>query len=191
MRFFAAFLCLLVSLAAFPAVAADWLRPDAAYSATRTIRGGGQQISGPVYHDHGKDRFEVTAEGQRQVMIRRPDTQRLYMIMPAMGMGMEMNLGSPQAMPSADDYSDLKPKKIGEETLDGEAVTKFRVQDKAAGQDYTVFIWVTDDGIPLRMEGSSAEGSFEMVLSGLQRGPQPAELFEVPAGIQMMAMPGQ
>ncbi len=191
MRFSAAFLCLLVSLTAFPAVAADWLRPDAAYSATRTIRGGGQEISGPVYHDHGKDRFEVTAEGQRQVMIRRPDTQRLYMIMPAMGMGMEMSLGGPQAMPSADDYSDLKPEKISEETLDGEAVTKFRVQDKAAGQDYTVFIWVTDDGIPLRMEGSSAEGRFEMVLSDLQRGPQPAELFEPPAGIQMMAMPGQ
>jgi hypothetical protein len=30
-----------------------------------------------------------------------------------------------------------------------------------------------------------------MELSDLKRGPQPAELFEVPAGIQIMAMPGQ
>lgn len=191
MRFSAAAICLSLFLAALPASAADWLRQDAAYSATRTLRAQGQEVSGPLHHDHGKERFEMAVEGQRQVMISRPDAQRLYMIMPEMGMGMEMKLDAPQALPSADDYADLQPEKLGEETLDGESVTKYRVQDQAGGQDYTVFIWVTDDGIPLRMEGAGPQGGFEMVLSDLQRGPQPADLFEPPAGIQMMAMPGQ
>lgn len=191
MRFSVAALCFSLLLAALPAAAAEWLAQDVAYSATRTMRAQGHEVSGPLHHDHGKERFEMTVEGQRQVMIRRPDAERLYMIMPDMGMGMEMNLGAPQALPSADDYTGLQPETLGEETLGGEAVTKYRVRDEAGGQDYTVLIWVTDDGIPLRMEGAGAQGSFEMVLSDLQRGPQPADLFEPPAGIQMMAMPGQ
>jgi hypothetical protein len=191
MRRIAAFVILLTVFAASPAAAVDWLRQEVAYSATRTMRAAGHEVSGPLHHDHGKERFEMSVDGQRQVMIRRPDVQRLYMIMPDMGMGMEMSLEAPQAMPSADDYSELKPEKVGEETLDGEAVTKYRIEDNSGGQEGTVFIWVTGDGIPLRMEGSTPEGSFEMVTSDLQRGPQPANLFEPPAGIQMMAMPGQ
>ena len=85
----------------------------------------------------------------------------------------------------------LEPEEIGRETLNGEDVTKYRVTAKDAGQSYTVFVWTTDDGIPLRVEGESAEGRFEMQLTDLQRGPQPVELFEVPAGIQLMAMPAQ
>ncbi|MEO3430453.1 DUF4412 domain-containing protein [Pelagibius sp. CAU 1746] len=191
MRRSAAFVFLFFFSAILPAAAADWLQQDAAYSAMRTMRAAGQEVSGPLHHDNGKERFELTVDGQRQVMIRRPDVRRLYMIMPDMGMGMEMSLDAPQAMPSADDYAELKPEKLGEETLNGEAVTKYRIEGNSGGQEGTVLIWVTDDGIPLRMEGRTPEGSFEMVMSDLRRGPQPAGLFEPPAGIQMMAMPGQ
>ena len=52
----------------------------------------------------------------------------------------------------------------------------------------------------MRTQASTAEGSFEMHLEGLQRGVQSAELFELPAGVQVMpanpammnqTMPGQ
>lgn len=182
----------LVACAATAALAApDWLRPDAAYSATRVMRAGGHEISGPLHYDSGKERFEMTMEGARQIMIRREDKDRLYMIMPQMGMGMEIPLGGPQAMPSPDDYAELQPEEIGRETLHGEDVTKYRVEANDAGESYSVFVWATDDGIPLRVEGESAEGRFEMEMRDLKRGPQPAELFEVPAGIQLMAMPAQ
>jgi hypothetical protein len=190
MRLLAAAAVLILSFAA-AAQPADWLRPDVAYAATRTMQAGGMTISGPVHYDGGKERFEMTMEGRQQVMIRREDKQLLYMVMPQMGMGMEMRLGgqgfTPGAMPGARDYAELQPEEVGRETVAGEAATKYRVSAEGG----TVFIWASDDGIPLRMEAESPEGRFVMELSDLQRGPQPAELFEVPAGIQIMAMPGQ
>ncbi|MGD1879847.1 MAG: hypothetical protein ACFB13_20385 [Kiloniellaceae bacterium] len=191
MRLFAAVVCLVVSFVAAAAAAPDWLRPETAYSGTRTMKAAGHEISGPLHYDSGKERFEMTVEGTTQVMIRREDKGRLYMVMPQMGIGMEMKLGGPQKTPSPEDYAALEPEALGRETLNGEAVTKYRVEAQDAGQSYTVFIWATDDGIPLRMEGATTEGTFTMELTDLQRGPQPAELFELPAGIQLMAMPGQ
>lgn len=191
MRLFGIVLCLVATFATALAASPDWLRPDATYSAIRTMKMGGREISGPVHYDKGKERFEMTVEGTQQIMIRREDKGRLYMVMPQMGMGMEMKVGGPEAMPSADDYAKLEPENLGRESLDGEEVTKYRIVAKEAGQDYTVLIWATDDGIPLRMEGSTTEGNFETVLTNLERDPQPAELFELPAGIQMMTVPGQ
>lgn len=191
MRLIAFGFCLLVSLVPAALAAPDWLRPDAAYSATRVMRVGGLEISGPLHYDSGKERFEMTMEGTQQIMIRREDKDRLYMIMPQMGMGMEIPLGGPQAMPSPDDYAELQPEEMGRETLNGEDVTRYRVETDDAGQSFSVIVWATDDGIPLRVEGESAEGRFEMEMRDLKRGPQPAELFEVPAGIQLMAMPAQ
>lgn len=190
MRLLSLVLCLLLS-STLPAAAADWLRPDAAYSAIRTMRAAGQEITGPLHYDNGKERFEMAMQGQQQIMIRREDQKRIFMIMPQMGMGMEMPFAGPEAMPSADDYAELQPETLGREAIDGEEVTKYRVVSNEGGQSYTVLIWATDDGIPMRVEVSTAQGGFEMELSDLQRGPQPAELFELPAGIQMMDMPGQ
>ncbi|GAB4366372.1 MAG: hypothetical protein Kow00114_24280 [Kiloniellaceae bacterium] len=191
MRLFILAFSLIACAATAAFASADWLRPDAAYSATRTVKAGGYEISGPLHYDSGKERFEMTMDGAQQIMIRREDKDRLYMIMPQMGMGMEIPLGGPQEMPSPNDYAELQPEAMGRETLNGEDVTKYRVEVNDGGQRYPVFVWATDDGIPLRVEGESAEGRFEMELSGLERGAQPAGLFEVPAGIQLMAMPGQ
>lgn len=77
MRRIAVFVFLLTILASSPAAAADWLRQEVAYSATRIMRAAGHEFSGPLHHDHGKERFELSVDGQRQVMIRRPDVQRL------------------------------------------------------------------------------------------------------------------
>jgi hypothetical protein len=185
MRLLAAAFIFVFSIAT-AASAADWLRPDVAYSATRTMQAGGHTITGPVHYDNGKERFEMAMEGQQQVMIRREDKELLYMVMPQMGMGMEMRIGGPKAMPGPRDYAELQPEEVGRETVAGEEATKWRVVAEGA----EIFIWASDDGIPLRMEGEGAQGSFVMELSDLERGPQPAELFEVPAGIQIMAMPG-
>jgi hypothetical protein len=95
--------------------------------------------------------------------------------------------GSRKAMPSARDYAHLQPEEIGRETVAGEATTKYRVTVEGR----TIFIWATEDGIPLRMEDESAEGRFVIELTNLKRGPQPDELFEVPAGVQNMPISGQ
>jgi hypothetical protein len=45
---------------------------------------------------------------------------------------------------------------------------------------------MTDDGITMRTHASTSEGNAKVRLDGLQRGAQPATLFEVPAGVQVM-----
>lgn len=191
MRFFAAALCLLISCAALPAAAADWLREDIAYSGTRSLRVAGDEIVGPFYFDHGKVRFEWTMQGARQISLQRPDRQRIYMIMPDMGVGMEMELSRKNSVPGAEIYADLPAERLGTETLYGETVTKYRVIDDRGAQDNTVTVWVTHDGIPLRLVVSGSQGQFETTLQGLQRGPQAAELFELPEGVQLMPVPQQ
>src|SRR3546814_4529370 len=62
MRLFAAVLCLALSLSAAAAAAPGWIRPEVAYSATRTMTVGGHEISGPLHYDDGKERFEMRSE---------------------------------------------------------------------------------------------------------------------------------
>jgi len=187
MRFLRPFIFLLVSSVALPAAAADWLNQEVAYSGTRTMRMNGQEISGPIYYDHGKERFEWATEGDRQVSLRRPDSQRFYMIMLDRGMGMEMKIDDPRAMMDMTVAGTLAPEEMGRETREGESVTKFRVVE----EQVTFLFWVTDDGIPLHIEGIQGGERVEVSLSDLERGPQPAELFEPPAGIQIIPMPDQ
>ncbi|WP_340119539.1 hypothetical protein [Pelagibius sp. 7325] len=190
MRFLAAVLCLRIFLTAAAAAAqpTDWLRRDVAYSATRNLYfEDGGVLSGPVWYDGGKERFEMILQDQPQVFIRREDEGRLYMMMPQLGMAMVVKPGSRKAMPSARDYANLQPEEIGRETVAGEAATKYRVMVEGR----TIFIWATEDGIPLRMEDESAEARFVIELTDLKRGPQPGELFEVPAGVQNMPISGQ
>src|SRR3546814_17448369 len=111
--------------------------------------------------------------------------------MPERGMGRERVFDGSNGRPSAGDNGVVQPEELGRGTVGGEAVTKYRIEAGEGGESYTVLIWATDDGIALRMEGATAEGGFEMQLSDLERGPQPADLFEVPAGMQIMAVPGQ
>ena len=187
MRFSPLFVCLLVSLVTLPAIAADWLNQDVAYSGTRTMRMNDQVISGPIYYDHGKERFEWAMEGERQVSLRRPDSQRFFMIMMDRGMGMEMKIDDPRAMMDMTVVGALAPEEMGRETRAGESVTKYQVVQ----EQVTFLFWVTDDGIPLHIEGIQGGERVEVTLSDLKRGPQPAELFEPPADIQIIPMPDQ
>ena len=183
------FLSTLLSLSVvLPAAAAELIRPDAAYSATRVMRAAGFEMSGTINHDHGKERWETNSGGMRQVMIRRPDQSKIFMVMPDMNMAMEMQMGGPGPMPNPDDFNEDDFEDLGREDLNGETVTKYRTQNQGSSGVYTVLICVSDDGIPLRMEGSGSEGDFEMFLTDLQRGAQDPALFELPADVQVMPM---
>jgi hypothetical protein len=185
MRFWSALL-LAMALLSVPAAAGSWPTPNAAYQGTRVMNAEGMQMSGRLFHDHGKERWEVNMEGMTQVMIMRPDLEKMFMFMPEMNMAMEMPLTFGGNVPSPDRYAGSEPEVVGQEVIAGEQTTKYKVEGDEGTGPYMVFFWMTEDGITMRTEGSSAEGSFEMYLDGLQRGAQPAALFEVPAGVQLM-----
>lgn len=179
-----------------PAMAADLPVPNAAYRAQRVMNSGGLQMTGQVYHDRGKERWEVSMGGMPQVRIMRPDLGKLIMYMPQMNMGMEMALGEGSQMGLPADHTGQEFEVVGREEMAGESTTKYRTEvDNGTDAPFTVFSWVTDDGIVMRIEGKGPEGDIAMYLKELSRGPQDAALFEMPAGAQLMpanpAMHGQ
>lgn len=188
MRLFSVVLCLAVTLST-AAVASDWLNPDVAYSGTRTLRIGDQEITGQIHYDHGNERFEWALLGARQISLRRVDKGLFYMIDPQMDVGMEMELTRSNAIPGAELFADLRPEELGQESLYGENVTKYRLIDDSGRETNTVLAWVTEDGIALRLQVIGPKGHFETTLTNLERGPQPAELFELPEGIQVIPAP--
>jgi len=168
------------------AQAADWPRPQASFSATRVMASGGMQLSGPLYHDHGKERWERDAQGMQQVMIMRPDLQKAFMLMPQMNMAIEMALGDAPSVPSPETYAQGEPVAVGQESIAGEATTRYRSEGQSARGPFVMHFWVTADGIVMRMQGESPDGSLESRLEGLRRGPQDSALFELPPGVQAM-----
>ena len=189
MRFSTALLLaavLLCGLLSGPAAADSWPTPEAAYQATRVMDAGSMQMSGRLYHDRGKERWEVAMQGMAQVMILRPDLEKMFMLMPEMNMAMEMPFVFGANMPAPEGYAGNAPEVVGREVIAGEETTKYKFAGDDGTGPYTVFYWLTDDGITLRTEGSSPQGSFAMRLDGLDRGDQPPELFELPAGVQVM-----
>ncbi len=169
------------------AAGADMPEPNAAYSAQRVMDAGGLQMTGKIHHDHGKERWERSQDGITQVMIMRPDLGQMIMYMPDLNMAMELPLeGGPQFGPPIDPNGP-QPEAVGVEDVGGESTTKYRVDvDDGGGATMTVFSWVTDDGIVMRVEGKGADGDFATYLTEVSRGPQDAALFEVPEGAQTM-----
>ena len=170
-----------------PAMAAEWPKSEAAYSAQRVMEGDGAEASGQINHDRGKERWESNMGGTSVVRIMRLDLGKLLMYMPDINMAMEMPLpGNGQFGPPAGSDGPAS-EAIGKEQMGGENTTVYRTEvDDPQDGLFVVTSWVTDDGIVMRTEGQGTQGSFAMYLEGLQRGPQDATLFELPPGVTLM-----
>ncbi len=174
-----------------PAMAAEWPKPEASYSAQRVMESDGAELmTGQIYHDRGKERWESNMGGMAQVRIMRPDLGKLLMYMPQLNMAIEMPLGEDmQFGPPPADYDGPEPQVVGREQVSGEDTTVYRTEvDDPQDGLFVVTSWVTDDGVVMRMEGKGTQGNFAMYLEGLSRGPQDAALFELPPDAQMMPM---
>lgn len=188
MRF--AFLLSLLFLVT-PAAAATLTPPTAGYSATRIINAGGMEMSGKVHSEDGKERWETTMQGMRSISILLMNEGRMLVYMPDMNMAMEMSLDEAAAsQPGLDALRDgAEATEEGKEIVEGEQTTRYLVAEEPGSGVRDLRVWVTSDGIPLKMEGKSDEGDFMMLLKDLQRGTQDASLFRLPSGVTPMKMP--
>ncbi|NBC31975.1 MAG: hypothetical protein GVY13_04800 [Alphaproteobacteria bacterium] len=183
----------MVALFSMAATGADLPSPNAAYSADSLIRVGGVELEGRVYHDRGLERREITIQGMEQVIIRRADLNHVYVAMPAMGMGMEMDLDS-TPYPTPEEYLEgLDATPMGQERVAGLEATKYRLTGTdPSGGAFDGFVWITDDGITLRLEGTvTAGGRAEevlMELDNVEPGPQDPALFDRPDNVTFMPM---
>jgi len=158
------------------------------YSADMLMTSGeGKTITSKFYTDSGKIRTEINTGGMQVVSIIRPDQQKMYSVMVAQKMVMEMPY-DPEKMKkqvAAASGPEGKFELVGPDPVDGVACTKYKV----TGPDgKVVFYWINAaQKTPVKM--AAEDGTFNIVWKNYQVGPQDAALFEPPADYQKIAMP--
>lgn len=148
---------------------------------------GGQTITQKIYSDSGKMRTEVTIHDMSVVNIVRPDQQKVYSVMEAQKMVMEMPYDPEKykqlAMASSGPQGKFEV--VGPDTVDGVACTKYKVTSK---DGKAFFFWIdTARKAPVKM--AAEDNSVTILWKNYKAGPQDAALFEVPAGYKVMIMP--
>jgi len=170
--------------------------PKVEYSADRIMESEMGTITGKVYSAKDKERSELQMNGMQMVLILRKDKELGYMLMPAQRMYQELDFSTAQKQSGGPDTDDVEITKVGTETVEGHSATKYRMvlKDGTAGG----FMWITDDGIPVKMDMLSKSGGdksrMTVTLTNLKIGTQDPQLFEVPGDYKalprMPNMPG-
>ncbi|KPF82778.1 hypothetical protein IP70_20270 [alpha proteobacterium AAP38] len=179
-------------LTAMPAWAEKLPVPAAAFSASQNLTVDGVALSARIFHDKGLERRESRVDGLNNLLIIRPDQGEALVVQPESNMGMKLPLTDPEVGMVASSIAQLSGTREGNETLSGETVTRYRVQDITPdGAGFDGRVWATRDGIYVKMEGrTGGEGaaSIAMTLTDIRRGPQDPALFTPPAGLSVMTL---
>jgi Domain of unknown function (DUF4412) len=128
----------------------------------------------------------------QSVMILRRDKQLGWMLMPAQKMYMTMDFAKAQKQSGAAPDDQVEITEVGSETVEGLSAKKYKMvmKDGSAGG----FIWVTGQGIPVKMDMLSKPGGektrMTITLKNLQIGSQDAQMFELPSGYTAMPSMG-
>ena len=195
-RLTAAAAILVLAALAGAAWAAEFPEPSASYSGDGVMTTDMGAVSFRVFADGAIERREMTTDEATHVVIKRPDRGVAYLLVPEDNMAMEIreDVGSMPA--SAGEMAAFNPTPVGSEAIAGETATKYALSGvDARGAGFDGFAWLTDDGILLKLEGTSrlvAGRGMPMTveLTSLARGPQDPSLFELPAGVAIMRLDG-
>lgn len=177
---------------------ADTLRidPHVAYSATRVIENDKTRIEQRYFQrDATVQRMESELRGEQSIIILRADRKLMWTVMPSKRMVMEMSFdgaaapGDAAELPGYDHWVDVR--ELGREAVHGVPATKYFVAsaDEEGGR-MQGHVWISDHGIPVRMDLSSGQRRTHMELRDLAVGPQAASLFEPPADYRTFAVAG-
>jgi len=174
--------------------------PKVEYSADVTLdlgtrsSGAPMIMKGKVYSAKGKERREMAIEQHRSIFITDRNSKTSWILMPerkmymvAGGTGKEEQ--DPERMMRE---GDVKLTKLGSESVNGVATTKYRmVVTSKRGEPVEGLVWITGDNIPVRMENTSKDSArvFRIDYTNLKIGKQSQALFEIPAGYHEMKMP--
>lgn len=166
------------------------LKSPSDFSVEMVTHAGGQDISSKMFKSKDKTRMESNVQGMESVSIVREDLKKMYTLMPAQKMCMEMDLNP--AIAAADMTSpkgDMKWEKLGSETVNGAACDKYKVTMTLEGKTSEMFYFLDSKGFPVRTEIKMEGQTMSVDYKNWKEGSQEASLFEVPAGYNKMQMP--
>lgn len=164
------------------------------YSADQVVEAEDGAMKSRMYYTPTKERREMNQGGQSMVMIMRHDKKVTWTVMPEEKMYMEA------AMKPSTDKTDMSAYKIeqtpvGQEMLNGVNMNKSKIiMTHSSGSKMGGFMWMTKEGIMAKIDAIAVEkGSkdrFKMEQTNIKVGKQPADLFELPRGVEKMDMGG-
>lgn len=163
------------------------LKMPSDHSVEMVTQTGGQTMSTLMFKSKEKTRVETKAHGMDSVSIMREDLKKMYMLMPAQKMYMEMPL-NPAAAPAdmTAPKGDVKWEKLGAETINGAPCDKYKVTTTYEGKTTEMFYYIDAQGRPARTEMTSSGQTIVVDYKNWKEGAQDASLFEVPAGYSKM-----
>lgn len=171
----------LVSSGAKPATLSD---SSVGFSAVRTLVIDGKSYVGRMVAMPGHERHEQKIQGFSPVFLLRADDPLAEIVLAQLhtivqfALPAELHIfGRPE----------LKKKPVGRESVNGIATTKYAIDETVPEGRATGALWLSADGIPMRLAGkfTAQNGKTSDVrweLKDVRIGPQPAVMFEAPAG---------
>ena len=155
-----------ISMSGAAASAEDLPPPKATYTADGVYQIGGDRVVFKLYHQEGKERHEMSIDGLIQITLLRPDLDKGFIIQPAAKSVVELPLDEVSFLPVWRTPGERVIEPLGPAKEGGEATTKYRVfSNEFAERQLDVVMWVTDDGITMRLEGEvEFEGELESIL---------------------------
>ncbi|GAO04419.1 DUF4412 domain-containing protein [Anaeromyxobacter sp. PSR-1] len=170
--------------------------PTVEYRADAVMETEAGRMPSKIWSAKGKERRELDLGGHVSTTIVRTDRKVVWTLMPEQRMYMENAFGEagPAGAGQPPSY-DIEQTPAGEEVVNGVPCKKTKVvmTDRASGTKLGGFFWTSKDGIVVKVDAvARSEGSktrFKLELTNLQVGPQPAHLFEIPAGWSKMELP--
>lgn len=170
---------------ALPAQADPRQNPTADYTADAVAKTAGQPDSvSKIWFTKDMVRVDVTHQGQSMSVIMDRIKKQLTVLIP------KSKLYQQEALPEGESQNPIasgtwEVTKAGDETVVGNAVTKWQVKGKGAdNRAFSGFVWTTKENIQVKMEGEAEEeGKKVKVVSELKNlkvGPVDAKVFEIP-----------
>ena len=177
-----AILCLILAPGA--ARAATLGETQIGFSADRSLVIDGRAYQGKIWAMPGKERHEQAIQGFRPIFLLRSGSPLGEIVLSQLKTIVQFKL-PPEARLLV--TSELKKRPVGQETVNNVATTKYAVDESLPEGHATGNLWLSRDGIPMRLAGSftAPKGKVSTVrweLNHVVVGPQPAALFETPQG---------
>lgn len=165
---------------------------DVSYDGTRIMEFEGGQFEAAERRAPGKMYSEIKVSDMTTGIILREDLQKSYILMPSLGFYKEDSLEGGM-MQSANGMEFKQIEKVGREEIIGHPSTKFKTKFKDNEGKGSGFMWVTDTGVPIKMDMIYSSSKFKgkqisMVFTELNLREQDPAFFELPANLKPMGM---
>jgi hypothetical protein len=181
-----AFRSVLLSLLLAPGIAdaATLGEAQIGFTADRVLVVDGHSYRGKIWTMPGKERHEQAIQAFRPIFLLRADNPIGEVVLPQLHTTVQF------AMPP--ELRLLRSPKLtknpaGQETVNGIATTKYRIDETVSEGHAEGNLWLSHDGIPMKLAGNftAKNGKVSTIrweLDHVKIGPQPAALFEPPEG---------